>query len=704
MISLTFAHPLRVTLAAALCVGIFTTDVATAGTDISASTPMLGIGINRLTYWNGGQIMVDLVRESSFSAIDWSANYLPDANGAPGKDFHLALTSRMLGAGVYKLSFNGQAALRVQSVTVDGSNNGGKLLNQIYNSATNTSTADVYFPVAVNNAWINFTNTRRSPASITADGVTNIHLYRPGYPTDDSAFFTNEFISAMGKVQVIRTMDFTATNSNPSVEWSERPTMSWQGYNPTYGQPWELVVQLANATNRDIWINIPVKANDTYITKLAQLIRYGSDGVNPYTQAVSNPVYPGLNSGLRVYFEYGNEIWNGSSGFMGKGWALAFADLYRNDTTHPIAFDGPQADRGVALWRWVAYRSSTASLIFRSVFGDSEMNTTVRPVLATQFGNGSATLTTGLRWADSFYRVARVSPFNETARAVSYFWWGAGGAAYYDSSSQPVDTAAATMTAYFAGLPDANLASKTAIDSTWANAYGLVSAAYEGGPQPGGTATGSATSNKALPAAYSADSRMMDRMIAAHAIYEANGGQFFNYYVYSGNPVWSFQNEVTPNVVSDTNTPKMNALGTIGTTAKTAATLGKLAPAIIDLRDATASIQVAADGNTTWAYGGAAQRLSTKGDPGRAETILVPVRSNEAATYSLALDTFDAPAGGLVELLVNGKSVGTIALVASNSGTAVRSPSISYALSAGLNVVRLRSLAGTIWVKNLVLQ
>ena len=36
---------------------------------------------------------------------------------------------------------------------------------------------------------------------------------------------------------------------------------------------------LGNQTNEDIWINIPEMATNAYITNLAQLIDYGSDGV-----------------------------------------------------------------------------------------------------------------------------------------------------------------------------------------------------------------------------------------------------------------------------------------------------------------------------------------------------------------------------------------------------------------------------------------
>ena len=73
-----------------------------------------------------------------------------------------------------------------------------------------------------------------------------------------------------------------------------------------------------------MWIDIPELATDAYITNLAKLIDYGSDGVNPYTGPMgsvvsalnqnpvpaSGPIWAGINPNLPVYVEYSNEVWN----------------------------------------------------------------------------------------------------------------------------------------------------------------------------------------------------------------------------------------------------------------------------------------------------------------------------------------------------------------------------------------------------------
>ena len=53
------------------------------------------------------------------------------------------------------------------------------------------------------------------------------------------------------------------------------------------------MIELANESQKDMWINIPVLATPQFVQSLAQLI------------------YANLDSNLNVYVEYGNENWNG---------------------------------------------------------------------------------------------------------------------------------------------------------------------------------------------------------------------------------------------------------------------------------------------------------------------------------------------------------------------------------------------------------
>jgi len=64
-------------------------------------------------------------------------------------------------------------------------------------------------------------------------------------------------------------------------------------------------ISLANLMGKDLHITIPHYATADYVTKLAQTIRYGSDGWVPYTSEQANPVFPPLNPNLKVYVEWG---------------------------------------------------------------------------------------------------------------------------------------------------------------------------------------------------------------------------------------------------------------------------------------------------------------------------------------------------------------------------------------------------------------
>jgi hypothetical protein len=168
----------------------------------------------------------------------------------------------------------------------------------------------------------------------------------------------------------IRFMNFQQTNANPQQDWSDRRPPSHMNMSgvlnprsPSAGFPggrgsgiaFEHMVSLANSANKDLWICIPHLANEDFIRKLAQLIRFGSDGLNPYPNPVGAPVYSPLNSELRIYIEYSNEIWSGGNGFPQGNWAQDQAD------TLGISRAQYNARRFCDVWR-----------IFQEVFDGSE--------------------------------------------------------------------------------------------------------------------------------------------------------------------------------------------------------------------------------------------------------------------------------------------------------------------------------------------
>ncbi len=659
----------------------------------ASPTQRVGIGIGGLSYYDRSFAMADVGRQAQLRGLDWSYEVAADANGNPGKDFQLIFSSTKIAAGTYKLVFNGRA-----TVTVGGG--AGSVQNVSYDAVSNTSKADVILGNdVVGNVWLVIKDTYRTGTAAKGSGVSGIRLWRPGYATDGSALFTNEFLTAMRKFKLIRGMDFVSANTNPQRIWSERTRPNFFGHPGDNGQSWELLVALANAADRDVWLNLPVRADDDYIRKLAQLVKYGSDGNMPYTSVQANPAYPPLKPGLRVYVEYGNEVWNSGPGFKGFGWALALANANRGDVAHPIAFDGVQIEQYLALRRWIAYRSSFISLAFRDVFGDGAMMGTVRPILGSQSGNANSYLSTGLTWAQAFYgQVRTTGAVNAVVRKPSDIWYGGGGAAYYDSAINPADTSAGTLNAYFANLPTPTFASVSAIDSIWTHGYGLKYVAYEGGPGPGGHPLGG-TSGGAVAPVFNNDSRMKARMLSAQDIWDRAGGDEMVFYIYSSTAPWSFTNELSPKTVSDTNSVKLQAVDAINAKAKPAATLGKAVPSTIYLKD-PASQTIGADG-AAGILNGTVYRLR----PGSNQYVLLPLRTATAGTYRISLN-IDGTVSGSVAVHVNGALSGTINIGANASDTGAPSSKVAMSLPAGLSVLRLDSPKGSadILVKDVVIE
>ena len=135
---------------------------------------------------------------------------------------------------------------------------------------------------------------------------------------------------------VLRFMDWTRTNGSPMQDWADRrlpshvfqtgvlnprPPADGASGNRATGVAYEHLIALCNATGLDLWINVPHLATDEFIEKLARLIRYGSDGAEPYDHEVTDPIYPPLDPNLRAYVEYSNEIWSGGGSFPQGNWA-----------------------------------------------------------------------------------------------------------------------------------------------------------------------------------------------------------------------------------------------------------------------------------------------------------------------------------------------------------------------------------------------
>ncbi|MGO4213499.1 fibronectin type III domain-containing protein, partial [Terriglobus sp. YAF25] len=447
----------------------------------------------------------------------------------------------------YTLSFQGQATLANVS--------GAPVLtfaNQTYNSSTNTTTVNVTLPGGAtysNGAAlmeISFTNTQLTPTSGTNTGIASLQAIRPGFTLTQasSEVFDPAFVSAFAPFGYLRFMGWVGTNTTPGyygdtghhlLPWSSRslPTDFYQGVGVNistntnvkpgaWGVSWEYVILLANATNKDIWINIPVSATggtdsldptyvaspetSSYIYNLAYLLKNG----NAFTGNV------GLNPGLHVYIEHSNEVWNPS--FLQYTWNLLAAEDEVGKGGSVLNNDG---DTSQLHW---AYRRHLKRLyeigqIFQSVFGTGSLNTTIRPVYAWwQLDEGSnSNAAKALAW------------FNTTYGPPSNYFYAMAQGDYFNATNYANDTTIPQVLADMTSSSNASAQYVTAAKTT-ASQYGLQLFAYEGGPANNNSGSNS-TTNLGVQILANRDTGM-DTLVQGHIRnnWFGNGGNMFGYF------------------------------------------------------------------------------------------------------------------------------------------------------------------------------
>jgi len=374
-------------------------------------------------------------------------------------------------SGIYKCSFTGQGDIN----KIEGPFTVGP---KSYNAATNTTSFDITVdPPGPHHGLvlITFTNTRRTPTSALNTGFTNLKAIRPGYDANTTQLFTNEFLNALssGRFSTIRTMGFTHTNnSNPFfpgvTEWANRKKVDDATYEDDNignenGAPWEVIVDLANAADVDLWINVPVAATDDYVTQLANLIKNR------------------LEPDRKLYVEYSNEVWNW--GFLQSVW--------NNEKAKTL---------GLNHIKNYAKRTVEIAQIFRTAFGATSLNDKVRVINAWQIG-----------WnpPDGMYE-EQMQYINDTFGPPRNFIYGLGVAPYHNCGNACETGTVAQILDAMVASTDASVVDRkkiVAVASKWQIPGGMV--AYEGGSDTGG---GSAT-NIANKITAERSPRMKDIMV-----------------------------------------------------------------------------------------------------------------------------------------------------------------------------------------------
>lgn len=495
----------------------------------SENKNITGIGLSGPKDWEEAFIFADAM----MSSRQWTGCSV-DANGWPTGDGEIYVADIQNLHGTYKMKFTGNADISFNSATVS---------NKVYNAATNTTTCDVEITRSESFALkLTVTNSN--------GGIKNVKLMRPITPGSSISHNFDELIHREVKsfitsgFNLVRFMDFMGTNSdtyhkranfsyrltpNYATQAADWDLTTYVKKNPATGLNWfayqgiggayEYVILMCNEMNVDCWINIPHCANDDHIRKMAQIFKYGSDGTNPYTSPQANPKYPPLNPNLKLYVEFSNEVWN---------WNFPQTGYINNN-------------RGDLDWRQAtAKRAAEMSVIFREVFGNSEMMTRVRPLFewqkgknTTDYGNAQLSGTMGLMWLEK-----------NMPQPINYYFWGGGGSGYYGP-----DAGADINTVWNSGQMNSD--AWTYPMQEWmaylSASYGLRRAVYEGGPSFGDEYGG--TAENSLGNLVLNDPRLADEMVEHQAAYNSVGGNVFTFFTISGDHRWGFINEPnTPNI------------------------------------------------------------------------------------------------------------------------------------------------------------
>ena len=108
--------------------------------------------------------------------------------------------------------------------------------------------------------------------------------------------FNPAFLKLIQNFRALRFMDWFQTNGSTLSSWADRPIPTDAFFGTSKGVPIEIAVQLANAVSADVWMNVPVMADDNYISQMATL------------------VHNQLGASQKIYVELSNEVWNVSFG------------------------------------------------------------------------------------------------------------------------------------------------------------------------------------------------------------------------------------------------------------------------------------------------------------------------------------------------------------------------------------------------------
>lgn len=355
-------------LAAMIATCVWSATPTWAATNANASSP-LGINLNGVSYFTPEQPFLDVFKTNAGFSTNTSSGaetneeqYLNlDSNGwpktltsvnEPGAQKFAQLQILLLRSTSTPLYASGQYIVRYQ-----GEGTITYQFDGVKDTSQSTPGRDVINVANATQGGINLIIKSTDP-NHTGNYIRNIQVVRAEQESSLIAgqMFNPVFTGLLQNFRVLRFMDWLKTNGSNQTSWANRSLPTNATWAAPAGVPYEVIVNLANTLGADPWVNVPLKADDDYITQLATLM------------------HAQLGTSQKVYVELSNETWN--SGFSQTA-----------DATTAGAGVWPSLPGYLQNRYWYGMRTAQMCDIWKSVWGNDFSR--VVCVLAGQAGNPS---------------------------------------------------------------------------------------------------------------------------------------------------------------------------------------------------------------------------------------------------------------------------------------------------------------------------
>lgn len=618
---------------AVVALALIACGASTSFAQAQAST-QLGGNLERIRDWSRSNTFVDVIKQSrgfyqTSTGLSVAAEL--DAQGWPTEDFDVILMTdinEVQGlSGTYTVTGVSALPPDISGVATDIT-----VTNLQHDSITHQFSADVTLAVGSTGFILSFRN--------TGGGVRLLRVLRPGYPATNTPTFTTQFLNHISRFSTLRFMDWTQTNGQTVSKWVKRTPVSSTTYAVGTGVPWEVCVELANLSHKDMWINVPHLADDDYIRNLAVLIQTT------------------LAPDLHVYVEHSNEVWNSLFAQYSANLEAAQAA----PETLQLSYDGNTSDTIINA-RYHAWRTKRIADLFVREFGPAAINNRLRIILAGQQVE-PALLYTGLDYLERL--VGPPKDFLFGVATAPYFHMGSD--QYVDNLTP--DQVIQALRGEVNALTDNALFEQNARMARW---FGLPVLAYEGGSDTSG---GTSLESKRLALM---DPRMYDLCVDYLQAWFSWGFQDFAWFT-GGATSWRVASGgwgLTEDM-SVQNTYRILAFDHVRSLGTVPVTQGHLLPGIIDARR-----QV--DRPADWAT-----RSESLDELLLDQNIDYVVNSSYTGTMRFRLKMGCENPGNTIDVAANDVPVGVLPVpVSGDLHVYTYSQTIPVPVTAGLNVLRL---------------